>query len=105
MSVPYTVVRSARRKRTIQLRYDRDAGLVVLAPMRTPEQDIRELVDRRGQWVFDRARAAAAMAPRRSFETGERLPFLGEDLLLCVTDANGARTTVQAGGGAIVVAV
>jgi predicted metal-dependent hydrolase len=105
MSVPYTVVRSARRKRTIQLRYDRDAGLVVLAPMRTPERDIRDLVDRRGQWVFDRAREAAAMAPRRAFETGERVPFLGEELLLCVTAANGARTTVQAGGGAIVVAL
>jgi len=105
MSVPYTVIRSPRRKRTIQLRYDRDTGLVVLAPMRTPERDIRDLVDRRGQWVSDRAREAEAMAPRRSFETGERVPFLGEDLLLCVTQAKGARTKVQAGGGAIVVAL
>jgi len=105
MTIPFTVIRSPRRKRTIQLRYDRDGGLVVMAPMRTSERDIRELVDRRGQWVSDRAREAAALAPRRQFETGERIPFLGEDLLLCVTAAKGARTTVQAGGGAIVVAL
>ncbi len=105
MSIPYTVIRSPRRKRTIQLRYDREAGLVVLAPMRTPERDIRDLVDRRGQWVSDRAREAEANMPRRSLETGERVPFLGDELLLCVTGAKGARTTVEAGGGAIVVAL
>lgn len=105
MNIPYTVVRSARRKRTIQLRYDSAAGLVVLAPMRTPERDIRALVDRRGQWVRDRAREAEAMAPQRLFETGDQVPFLGEDLVLCVTDATAARTGVQAGGGAIVVAL
>lgn len=105
MSLPYTVVRSRRRKRTIQLRYDSAAGLVVLAPMRTPERDIRALVDRRGQWVSDRAREAEAMAPRRSFETGDRLPLLGGELLLCVTETKEARTVVRAGGGAIVVAL
>ena len=48
-TIEYSVVRSARRKRTITLRVLRGA-VEVLAPKRTPKRDIREFVEasRRG---------------------------------------------------------
>jgi hypothetical protein len=105
VSLPYTVIRSQRRKRTIQLRYDPGRGLLVLAPVRTRDSEIRDMVERRGPDVVNRARAHASLIPDRRLETGDLLPYLGGSLLLCVVDAPGVRTTVKEGGGAIVVAL
>ena len=52
-TIEYSVVRSARRKRTITLRVLRGA-LEVLAPVRTPKRDIRIFVQAKAAWALDK---------------------------------------------------
>ena len=52
-TIEYSVVRSARRKRTITLRVLR-GEVEVLAPKRTPKRDIRAFVEAKSAWVLDK---------------------------------------------------
>jgi hypothetical protein len=86
--VPYLIVRSARRRRTIEIRVDRVEGVVVAAPERTSRAALREALARRGRWILERlAEAAATAAPR--FVSGEVFPVAGTPALLDVREHRG----------------
>ena len=50
-SLQYTVQRSTRRFRTVQLRLDPDVGLKILAPYKMSDEDINEFLVKHSEWI------------------------------------------------------
>jgi predicted metal-dependent hydrolase len=99
--VDFTLRRSARR--TIGFTISRD-GLTVAAPKRASEREIRRGLESKAGWILAKLDAwASRPAPRElSFQTGETLPWLGDDLTLELR-GEGVRTTVRRDGGTLIV--
>ena len=85
--IQYTVRRSKRRKKTVQISVSGDA-VVVSAPMRTPNCQIQAIVQKRGRWILDRLEAEPQEPLPLSLVTGDSLPYLGRDLPLVVEVAD-----------------
>ncbi len=79
----FTVVRSARRKRTITLRVLRGA-LEVLAPVRTPKRDIRIFVQAKAAWALDKLRNPQRPPDIPPFGYDDTVPYLGSDTSLMI---------------------
>ncbi|MBI3977943.1 MAG: M48 family metallopeptidase [Chloroflexi bacterium] len=92
--IEYTVVRSRRRRKTVEIRVDPDKGVVVAAPMRAPAAEIREIVAKRAAWIVQQTSRQLLQPRRKEFVGGESLPFLGQHLPLSVLDADVRRTVV-----------
>jgi predicted metal-dependent hydrolase len=92
--IRYTVVRSHKRRKTIQITIDHERGVVVAAPMRVPQREISDLVLRRADWVLQRLGKHPANGQRRQFLSGESVPFLGRDVRLYVVGSAAKRTAV-----------
>ena len=91
--IEYTVVRSARRKKTIEITLDPERGVVVRSPARTSRKDIAELVRQRAGWILHRATEDILCPKPRRFTDGETLFYLGRELpIVCETieDTDGA---------------
>ncbi len=84
-SVEYRIVR--RRRRGVGVVVRRDGSVEALAPQRTSERRIREVVEEARAWI-ERKRAEMLARrdplPRRRFEDGEDVPYLGDRLVLRV---------------------
>lgn len=92
------VIRSARRRRTISLAVS-GGRVVVRAPLRTPIREIESLLQLKRAWIEARlAREAGAPGPR-AFGPGERIPYLGRELVVCSCAAETSRATVELRGG------
>lgn len=92
-SVPYLIIRSARRKRTVQMSVEA-GGLVIHAPLATPLAFIEALLARRSAWLAHRL---AELPPPLAFEPGDSVRFLGRDLALAVTSLPVRRARVRRG--------
>ena len=79
----FTVVRSARRKRTITLRVLRGA-VEVLAPVRTPKRDIRAFVQAKAAWALDKLRNPSRPPDIPAFGCGDTVPYLGSDTSISI---------------------
>ncbi len=83
--IRYQVIRSPRRKKTIEITLDPQMGVKVAAPLRASDARIQEVVRQRAAWIAKTTAIMQAARPQpRRFQTGELLPFLGRDLLLRV---------------------
>jgi predicted metal-dependent hydrolase len=91
--IEYEVVRSRRRRRTIEITVDPRAGVRVAAPLRTTYDEIRSVVRHRAEWIARQQRAAVA-PPAREFVTGESVPLLGQAVPLLVEVAGRKRVAV-----------
>ncbi|MBK8561386.1 SprT family zinc-dependent metalloprotease [Candidatus Amarobacter glycogenicus] len=101
--IPLQVVRSARRRRTIAIGVD--SGVVVVrAPMRTTQAEVARMVESRRSWILQRL-DSAALQPRRTFEDGETLPYLGREMRLRVVPVAGRRSRAAVEGDELVVHV
>lgn len=79
----YKIVRSPRRK-TLTITVERDRSIMVHAPDEMPEQDVRELVAKKRQWILEKIRhpqkfKARRHPPSKEVVNGESAPFLGRD--------------------------
>jgi predicted metal-dependent hydrolase len=92
-AIEYEVVRSARRRRTLQLTVD-GHGVRVSAPLRTPRREIEEFVRGRSPWILKHRRTV--LAPL-TYATGETMPFQGVALPLFVTESRVRGVTVTRG--------
>ena len=79
----FTVVRSARRKRTITLRVLR-GEVEVLAPVRTPKRDIRAFVQAKAAWALDKLRNPQRPPDIPPFGYDDTVPYLGSDTSLMI---------------------
>ncbi|MDA1010587.1 MAG: SprT family zinc-dependent metalloprotease, partial [Chloroflexi bacterium] len=93
-AIPYRVVRSARRRRTVELRLERD-GVRVAAPLRTPSAEIEAFVRSRLGWI--QKQLAKLPPPPRTphLESGGSVPYLGRMLPLEVVEGPVRRPRVQ----------
>ena len=57
MDLNYTVVRSPRRRK-LTITVERDRTVVVHAPEATSEEKIRQVVEAKRQWIFEKTRYA-----------------------------------------------
>lgn len=82
----YLLRRSARRRKTLEMRFDGSLGLIVMAPRRTPTRDIESFLRRRARWIL-RTVKRAADTPDRSWLSGEAVLYRGRRLVLHVQQA------------------
>jgi predicted metal-dependent hydrolase len=80
MELEYKVV-FAKRK-TLNITVERDRSIVVTAPEGTPSEKIRQVVESRKLWLYEKTRHAQKYnalphPPGKELVTGESLPYLG----------------------------
>lgn len=98
--IAYSIVRSARRHKTVELTIARAGEVVVAAPVRTSVERIEAIVKRRAGWILrhdgraERGAGKAGLGERR-FVSGESLPYLGRRVRLFVREAPGGGVDVR----------
>lgn len=93
-TIEYTIVRSARRKRTYLLRVV-DGQVEVRSPVRTPLKDIRAFVEAKGAWVRDRLVEHRERPETPPFGFGDSVPYLGRDTPIRITPGPGGAVEVS----------
>ncbi len=81
MDTAYTIKRSPKRKK-LTITVERDRSVVVHAPESTSEQTIREVVESKRQWIFEKAKHAQKYEerphpPGKELVNGESTLYLG----------------------------
>jgi predicted metal-dependent hydrolase len=69
------------RRKTIALIVERDGSLVVRAPLRTTERTIRQLVEKKADWIIAKQSLVKTLYPpstRKSFNNGDGFLYLGK---------------------------
>jgi predicted metal-dependent hydrolase len=87
-TIPYSVKRSARRKRTVALIIGPGADLTVLAPAKTEIARIEAIARRRATWIIRKladVRGRSMGFHDREFVDGEGLTYLGRQYRLRVS--------------------
>jgi predicted metal-dependent hydrolase len=87
-TIDYTILRSRRRRKTIEITIDPVEGVLVAAPHRTSAVDLEQIVARRAPWIVRRASVDALRPRRRQFVSGESVPYLGRQVRLSVISAD-----------------
>lgn len=82
MELNYTVTYSQRKKLTITV--ERDRSIVVMAPLGTTPEKIREVVESRKLWIYEKLRHPQKYdsTPRKEFVSGETVLYLGRNYRL-----------------------
>ena len=101
-TIEYTVQRSRRRKKTVQISVSGGA-VVVSAPWRTPNREIQEIVRQRSGWILGKLSVGAQEPPPLRLVTGEALPYLGRELPLAVEEADVRKPSARLDGGRLLV--
>lgn len=87
MQLDYQVIYSDRKRITITV--ERDRSVVVRAPVGTPEDRIRQTVESKKLWLFEKINHTQKYPPTQShkeFVTGETIMYLGRYYRLEITD-------------------
>ena len=107
--LPYVVIRSAKRRRSIGFRVDAEHGIVVRAPVRASLGAIEKVLAARASWLlkhFTRLRQNPPLKPSERFAPGKPIPYLGTPLTLEVSaDPRRARASCAREGDTLRVKV
>lgn len=93
-SIDYTVIRSRRRKKTIEITLDHQDGVLVAAPIDAPPQQVAEMVRKRAGWIIRKAGESILHPLRKELVSGESMPYLGRQARLLVEPADVKRVKV-----------
>jgi predicted metal-dependent hydrolase len=98
MSLPNVDQLIRSKRRTIAIIVRRDGAVVVRAPLKAPEAQIRRFVESKARWVNEKKAEAAKHAPKtaRKFTTGEEFLFLGQKYPLRVIEGQKAGIRFEA---------
>lgn len=99
--IEYVLRRSKRRRKTVEISVS-DGTVVVSAPMRTPNQEIQAIVQKRSHWIMNLLEAHAQAPPPIRLVTGDPLPYLGRDLTLVVEETDAGRPSALLDGDSLV---
>ena len=103
-SIEYTVRRSKRRKKTVEISIV-EGSVVLASPMRTPNAELRAIVEKRSGWILARLEALTGEPQPLRFVSGEKVPYMGGQLDLLVEPAATRRPSVQLAGRQLVIRV
>ena len=98
--LPYTIRRSARRKKTVAVTVDPARGVVLLAPEHLSPDELDGIVARRAEWIVRRLRHAESHGPLpspREFVSGESVRYLGRHYRLKVQPHASGETKLHGG--------
>ena len=95
--IEYTIVRSARRKKTVEITLDPQQGVIVRSPARTPRKEIATLVQKRAAWIVRKMQQKPPPQARR-FTDGETLPYLGRELPIACETVEDTDIEIDLGG-------
>lgn len=102
--VSYELKRSERRRRVGLLVDDR--GLIVMAPGRSSDRHIDKVLQQSAGWIQKKlAHWQASAPPARQWRSGERVDFLGGQLLLDVLPGAGRPLALLQDGGCLQIQV
>jgi predicted metal-dependent hydrolase len=104
-TVPYVIVRSRRRRKTMSITLHPEHGVRVAVPAKTASRLVRTFVQQRAAWIVRKTAEATRRPQRLMFVTGERLPYLGEQLPLYVDEGPVRRVRVALEGESFRVSV
>jgi predicted metal-dependent hydrolase len=83
MKLDYQIAYS--RRRTMSMSVERDASVIVRAPVGTPESVIKRVVESRKLWLYQKVNHKQKYPPtrqRKEFVSGETIPYLGRNYRL-----------------------
>jgi len=89
MKLDYEVIFSKRK--TITLSVERDRTIVVRAPVGTSEEMIRQAIEAKKLWLYEKVNHQQKYPPqpiRKEFVTGETILYLGRNYRLEITDSD-----------------
>jgi len=83
MDTAYTIKRSPKRKK-LTITVERDRSVIVHAPESTPEETIREVVESKRQWIYEKTTHAQKYEkrphpPGKELVSGESALYLGRE--------------------------
>ena len=95
--IEYTVIRSKRRKKTLEITLDPQQGVIVRSPARTTLREIADLVQKRAAWILRKATDDILRPKPRRFTDGETLFYLGREIPIatCATAASGITVNLE----------
>lgn len=93
--ITYQVIRSRKRRKTIELTVDEPGLVTVAAPADTPPEQVEATVRRRAGWIIRHDGAASSSPPPRRFVSGESFPYLGRSVPLTVHPSESDRVGIQ----------
>ena len=104
--IEYTVRRSRRRRRTMEITVDARGAVRVAAPNHASSTDIGAFVQARASWIEKqrKARRVRPAMPRR-LVTGESLSFLGREYTLLTHEGTNRHSSVRLEGRALAVSL
>lgn len=90
MELEYTVKRSAGRKK-LTITVERDSAVVVHSPIRVTDEKIRQVIESKKQWIFEKLRhpqkyQSRPHAPGKELVSGESILYLGRNYSLEVVE-------------------
>lgn len=100
--IPYTLRRSTRRRKTLEVAVDPSDGVIVAAPWTAPQSEVVSVLQRRGAWILHRLEAhrnGHGIDAKREWVTGETVLYLGRNYRLrIVEEERGAEASVRLTG-------
>jgi predicted metal-dependent hydrolase len=88
-TLPYELIRSRKRRRTISLHIKEGGRIVVYAPFRTPLSEIEALIERKRSWISEKVleKQRVVKPAEKEFVPGETFLYLGESYPLEIGDS------------------
>ena len=103
-TIEYEVLRSKRRKKTVQIRVEGGVVRVVVPSVAKPGA-VRRAVRERAAWIISRLSQAPPEGVQKRFVNGESLPYLGQDMRIIVRFSDVSLPEIQLDDGRFRVAV
>jgi predicted metal-dependent hydrolase len=94
-TIPFAIIRSRRRKKTIEITLDPADGVLVSAPVNVPSDDVVRVVQRRAGWIVRKGTEAMLHPRPKQFVSGESLPYLGRQVRMFVDPSEAQRASVH----------
>lgn len=94
-TIPYSIRRSRRRKKTIEITLDPSEGVLVSAPVKATAEEVSRIVQRRARWIIRKSTESVLRPRPKQFVIGESLPYLGRQARLFVDPADVRRVDVR----------
>ena len=100
--IEYTLKRSKRRKKTVQISVSKGA-VEVSAPLRTPSGEIQAILEHRSAWIMRKLEAPVDEVVPLRFASGESLPYLGRTMVLAIEESGVRRASATLAGSTLAV--
>lgn len=104
--IPYTIKMSKRAK-YLRITVSHE-GVLVTVPVKLKEKQITDFVESKKDWIFEKfqdCNRKKNLMPKRSFNNGEKLLYLGKEITLCIVKTDSKRGKVKLEGNNLVVTI